>query len=139
MTILWIRAFQIVLRRGRQVSPRCGQVNHIFIYFPIKENFFKMTVGTWRVILNLFQSQKQLHLKSKFSMICVSKYHEIKTKKVQEQQLQLKIKFSLGYITWKLLFRGEDAESNPWCWRWGEGSIKISWERGVGGSTGRIS
>ena len=47
-------------------------------------------------------------------MICVYKEHEIKTKKVQEQWLQLKIKFSLGYKTWKLSFSAEDGEINLW-------------------------
>ena len=47
-------------------------------------------------------------------MTCVYKEHEIKTKKVQEQWLQLKMKFSLGYKTWKLLFSGEDGEINLW-------------------------
>ena len=39
-------------------------------------------------------------------MICVSKEYEIKTKMEQEQWLQLKMLFLLGYnfITWKLLF-----------------------------------
>ena len=30
-------------------------------------------------------------------MTCVSKYYEVKTKNVQEQRLQLKMKFLLGY------------------------------------------
>ena len=47
-------------------------------------------------------------------MTCVYKELEIETKNVQEQWLQLKIKLSLGYKTWKLLFSGEDGEINLW-------------------------
>ena len=65
-------------------------------------------------------------------MTCVYKEHETKTKKVSEQWPQLKIKFSLGYITWKLLFSEENGDINLW---WG-GGIKIWWE---GGLLGRLS
>ena len=68
-------------------------------------------------------------------MICVYKEHEIKTKKLQEQWLQLKIKFSLGYkvITWKVLFSGEDGELTFGMGGWGVGGarIKIWWEEGL--------
>ena len=43
-------------------------------------------------------------------MTCVYKELKIETEKVREQWLQLKIKLSLGYETWKLLFSGEDGE-----------------------------
>ena len=43
MTTLYIRAFQIVLRGGRWVSPRWRQANHIFCE---KGQFFNRAVGT---------------------------------------------------------------------------------------------
>ena len=90
------------------------------IYFAIKGNFFNRALGNSGVILNLFQSQKQLHLKSKLAWLVYTKNIKLK---VQEQWLQLKIKFSLDYITWKLLFSWEDGEINPW---WGASPIRPS-------------
>ena len=65
-------------------------------------------------------------------MTCVYKERGIKTKKVQEQWPQLKIKFSLSYKTWKLLFSGEDGEINLW-WVGREDKNLMG-----GGSTGGI-
>ena len=60
-----------------------------------------------------FSKLKTTSFKIKISMTCVYKEHEIKRKNVQEQLLQLKIKFSLGY-NMKLLFSGEDGGINLW-------------------------
>ena len=43
-------------------------------------------------------------MKIKLNITCVSIECEVKTKMVQEQWLQLKMKFLLGYLTWKLSF-----------------------------------
>ena len=58
-------------------------------------------------------------------MICVYKEYEVKFKMVQEQWLQLKMKFLLGFLTWKLLFSGRLT--------FGGGDKNLKWEQSNGG------
>ena len=97
MTAFYIRAFQMVLRVGRWVSPCWGRW---IIYFPRRERFF---TGWWEPEeewfwpFKPFSKLKTASFKIKISLICVYEEHEIKTGKVQEQWLQLKLKFSLCF------------------------------------------
>ena len=85
---------------------KCRRIEH----FP-EEMFLTGGSALWRsefVNLNNFQSYNILIIQKKFnkikiSMTCISKEYKIKTKMTQEQLLQLKIKFSLGYILENLI------------------------------------
>ena len=70
-------------------------------------------------------------------MTCVFKELETETKKVREQWLQLKIKWSLGYETWKLLFSGEDGEIR-WVGRREDKNLVVVVVGREGGPTGGI-
>ena len=72
-------------------------------------------------------------IKIKISMICVSKEYQIKTKKVQEQWLRLKVTFLFFYWV-ELTFGGEGIE----IW-WGGGGGKIKFLAGLGDSPHRPS
>ena len=79
MTTLYIRAIQTTLRGGRWVSPHRGRQ---IIYFARRENFFNRAAETLaEVILKLFQSYKQLHLKSKLVWPVYTKNMKLKQKR----------------------------------------------------------
>ena len=59
-------------------------------------------------------------IKIKISMLCISKDHEIKTKMVQEQWLQIKMTFIFFYWV-ELIFSGEQIK----VWWGGAGMRKI--------------
>ena len=72
----------------------------------LKGGIFYQAKGTWgRVILTIrtfFKAKKAFceywtSIKMKINMACVSKEYEVKTKMEQEQWLQLKMLFLLGY------------------------------------------
>ena len=97
MTAFYIRAFQMELRGGRWVSPCWGRR---IIYFARREIFFTQRwepEEQWFWPFKPFSKLTTASFKIKISMICVYKEHEIKTAKVQEQWLQLKMKFSMCY------------------------------------------
>ena len=105
MTTFDIRAFQIVPRDGRWVSPHWGRW---IIYFARRENFFPRWWGPeeWFWRFKPLSKLKTASFRIKISLTCVYKEHEIKTKMVQEQWLQLKMKFSLGYNMKIIIQRG---------------------------------
>ena len=86
-------------------------------------------VGTWRgVILNIRSFSKlktafckywtSNKIKISMSMNCVNKEYEIKTKMIQQQWLQLKMKFFLGYNMslleeWAIFWLVEGGCSHP--------------------------
>ena len=133
MTTLYIRAFQIVLRGGRSVSPRWGRW---IVYFARRENFFTRPwepEEEWFWAFEPFAELKTASFKIKISITCVHKEHEIKTKRYRSNDYSYKWSFH-WVITWKLLFSGEDGRINFW-WGGGGGMIKILWKEG---STGGI-
>ena len=83
--------------------------------------FFKAEKNILRIFWRYWKS-----IKIKITMTCVNKEYEVHIKMEHELWLLLKIKFLLGYITWKLLFSTEikalvedsTAENFPW-WRVG--------------------
>ena len=101
--------------RGEVGMPPLGRGS---IYFTRRENFFTgwwENEQEWFWPFEPFSKLKTASFKIKISMTCVYKEHEINTKMVQEQWLQLKWGFH-WVITWKLLFSGEDGGINLW---WG--------------------
>ena len=95
--------FQKVLRDRGNPPPNGGEYETL-------PGFFYQVVGIWRVILTIqsfFKAKTTscrycTSIKIKLSMTCVYKEHQVKTKMVQEQWLQLKRSFH-WVITWKLL------------------------------------
>ena len=86
--------------------------------------------GWWEPHSNLFKLFSKLKaafceywtsIKIKISMTCVYKEYEIRTKMVQKQWLQLKMKFWGGVLIWKLLFSWEELTFGGGikvCCRW---------------------
>ena len=76
--------------------------------------FFYRVIGIWKGVISTICTILKLKktffenwtsIKIKISSACVYEEYEVKIKMVQEQWLQLKMKF-YSVITWKLLFNG---------------------------------
>ena len=129
MATLYIRAFQIVLRGGRWVSPRWGRW---IVYFARRENFFTRSwepEEEWFWTFEPFAELKTASFKIKISITCVHKEHEIKTKRYRSNDYSYKWSFH-WVITWKSLFSGQDGRINFW-WGGGGGWQKFCGRRGV--------
>ena len=100
------RVFQIVISVGGESKILLGE-----IFLPSGENLRRSDFGN----TNLFQSEKSilwvLNINSNQNYIVWPVCHEIKTKMVQEQRLQLKMTF-YWVITWLSFYHSSSSSSS---------------------------